>query len=550
MLPGKVRAFRLRKRTGENFLVYPSIYKEFVTPHPYAIQFSPLTSAGLLFAAVANSNDVPGDVSVYQVDQTTGAFTEVAGSPFSSGTGPYITAFSPLVNGNLFAATANYSSNNVSIYQVDQTTGFFNEITESPLTTGTNPYNVQFSPLISGNLFAAVVNNGDDNVSVYQVNQTTGAFTEVAGSPFAVGSSPNQIAFSPIIDGNLFAAVVNFNDSTISVFQVNATTGAFTEVAGSPFTSGGAPDGIGYSPILAGNLLFAATANYSGNNASVYLVAIPPTVTEISPNSGYTSGGTEVTITGTNFTGATAVNFGSTAATSFTVDSNTQITATAPPGTGTVDITVTTPNGTSTTSPTDQFTYIPLPLVPTVTKIHPTHGTHRGGTTVRITGTNFTGATAVNFGTQPAQSFIVDSSTKITAVSPPGTGIVDITVTTAGGTSAISLADKFTYSKKFIQLTNLKTFRKINKFATQAHCINILTWDPPLGGPSIKAYKIFEDKHLHRLLAVIQKKKHYHKHLAFKDHNTKNRKNYYYVVPIDEFNNYYEPIKVKILAAK
>ena len=40
----------------------------------------------------------------------------------------------------------------------------------------------------------------------------------------------------------------------------------------------------------------------------------PPTVTEVSPNKGTTAGGTEVTITGTKFTGATAVKFGSTAA--------------------------------------------------------------------------------------------------------------------------------------------------------------------------------------------------------------------------------------------
>ena len=37
----------------------------------------------------------------------------------------------------------------------------------------------------------------------------------------------------------------------------------------------------------------------------------PPTVTDVNPNTGPTSGGTRVTITGTNFSGATAVRFGS-----------------------------------------------------------------------------------------------------------------------------------------------------------------------------------------------------------------------------------------------
>ena len=80
-------------------------------------------------------------------------------------------------------------------------------------------------------------------------------------------------------------------------------------------------------------------------------------MTAVSPNSGPPAGGTSVTITGMNFTGATAVKFGSTAATSFSVNSATSITATSPRRTGTVDVTVTTPNGTSATSAADQFTY-------------------------------------------------------------------------------------------------------------------------------------------------------------------------------------------------
>ena len=104
---------------------------------------------------------------------------------------------------------------------------------------------------------------------------------------------------------------------------------------------------------------------------------------------------------------------------------------------------VTTPGGTSATSAADQFTYDPIP---TVTSISPTGGPVAGGTTVTITGTGFTGVTAVKFGTAAATSYTVVSATSITAVSPVGTaGTVDITVTTPGGTSATSAADKFTY---------------------------------------------------------------------------------------------------------
>ena len=187
-----------------------------------------------------------------------------------------------------------------------------------------------------------------------------------------------------------------------------------------------------------GNLI----VSYVPVQTTVTLVTAPPAVTGISPISGPTAGGTTVTITGTGFTGATAVDFGSAAATSFTVNSGTQITAVSQAGSGTVHVTVTTPGGTSTTGLADQFTYAPIP---TVTGIIPVTGPVAGGTTVIITGTGFTGATAVDFGSIAA-SITAITGTQITAVSPAGSvGMVDVTVTTPGGTSATSSADQFTY---------------------------------------------------------------------------------------------------------
>jgi hypothetical protein len=157
------------------------------------------------------------------------------------------------------------------------------------------------------------------------------------------------------------------------------------------------------------------------------------------------AGGTTVTITGMNFTGATAVLFGGTAATSFSVSSDTQITATAPAGaSGPVDITVTTPSGTSATGLTDQYTY--AAAAPTVTALSTTSGPTGGGTLVTITGSNLTGALGIAFGGTAASVFRVNSDSSVTAVSPIAVaGVVDITVTTANGTSATSAADQFTY---------------------------------------------------------------------------------------------------------
>jgi hypothetical protein len=82
---------------------------------------------------------------------------------------------------------------------------------------------------------------------------------------------------------------------------------------------------------------------------------------------------------------------------------------------------------------------------PIVMGISPTSGPASGGASVTITGTGFTGATAVKFGNTPATSFTVNSGTSIKATSPVGTGTVDVTVTTPGGTSATSSADQYTY---------------------------------------------------------------------------------------------------------
>ncbi|MEU5808658.1 IPT/TIG domain-containing protein [Streptomyces sp. NPDC047718] len=161
---------------------------------------------------------------------------------------------------------------------------------------------------------------------------------------------------------------------------------------------------------------------------------MPPTINTINPSQGPTTGGTTVTLTGTGMTGSIAVRFGSTNATSFTVNSATQITAVSPPyAAGAAAVTVVHPTGTSNSV---MFTYTAA-QVPVVTDIAPNNGPTAGGTSVILTGTGFTGATAVKFAGVPATSFTVNSATQITAVTPAGNaGAAAVTVTTPAGTSA------------------------------------------------------------------------------------------------------------------
>ena len=83
---------------------------------------------------------------------------------------------------------------------------------------------------------------------------------------------------------------------------------------------------------------------------------------------------------------------------------------------------------------------------PTIKKLSPKKGPAGGGTTVTITGANFTGATAVKFGSTDAVSFEVTSPTSITAVSPAeAAGTVFVTVTAPFGTNPPSKKARFKF---------------------------------------------------------------------------------------------------------
>jgi hypothetical protein len=77
------------------------------------------------------------------------------------------------------------------------------------------------------------------------------------------------------------------------------------------------------------------------------------------------------------------------------------------------------------------------PTVPVLAAAAPTTGAVAGGTLVKVTGSKFTGTTAVKFGTVNATSFTVVSDGLIVAVAPAqAAGAKAITVTNAVGVSA------------------------------------------------------------------------------------------------------------------
>lgn len=84
---------------------------------------------------------------------------------------------------------------------------------------------------------------------------------------------------------------------------------------------------------------------------------------------------------------------------------------------------------------------------PIVTAVSPASGSRTGGTTVTISGKHFTGATSVTWG-GTGVAFTVLSDTSIRVTAPAGTAgrVVDIVVTTEGGSSPITPADQFRYT--------------------------------------------------------------------------------------------------------
>jgi alpha-tubulin suppressor-like RCC1 family protein len=291
---------------------------------------------------------------------------------------------------------------------------------------------------VSGLSGVTAVAGGDETSLALLSNGTVmawgqGGYGELGDG--AYGSSDAPVSVSSLTDVKAIAAGRNYCLALLAGGTV-ASWGSNDEGSLGDGEKGGASD----VPVAVSGLT-DVTAIAARGNASLTIGPALASVASVNPHGGSTAGGTSVILTGTGFTGATAVSFGSTPAASFTVNSDTSITAIAPSGSGAVNVSVTTPGGRSAAGAGDLFTY-----GPTVTAIEPGVGPATGGTSVTITGIDLAGATGVKFGSALASSFKVNSETSVSAVSPPGSGLVDVTVTTPEGTSPVSPADQFSYA--------------------------------------------------------------------------------------------------------
>jgi hypothetical protein len=157
----------------------------------------------------------------------------------------------------------------------------------------------------------------------------------------------------------------------------------------------------------------------------------PPTITSLSPASGPV--GSTVSVLGTGLTATQFVAFTGAAAVAATVMSDGEVRAVVPAGAVTGPIKVTTRTGSALSTTSFTVTAPTGPTAPVVTGISPATGPP--GTVVTVTGTGFTGATAVTFGNVAASAFTVASSTSLTATVPAGavTGVVAVSTPSGSG---------------------------------------------------------------------------------------------------------------------
>lgn len=201
----------------------------------FDLRFDP--TGHFLYVAEGEANTIDAFVS----NPTTGALTQVRGSPFvPRGSSPQ--SCSPKANfcggavsitgsGRLYYVSMLFDG--VAEFQINPTTGALTELPGSPAP---NPAHHGLGVRVAPNGKHLYVNAptqfGQSFVVAYTINTTTGALTSVAGSPFKV---PGQDNFMDIDETGNFLYTANGN--TISGFHINSTTGALTAVPGSPYSA-------------------------------------------------------------------------------------------------------------------------------------------------------------------------------------------------------------------------------------------------------------------------------------------------------------------------
>ncbi|HET6932535.1 MAG TPA: VCBS repeat-containing protein [Candidatus Acidoferrum sp.] len=174
---------------------------------------------GKLDLALATAS-VPGGSGVVTIllGNGDGTFTQAPGSPSPIGSGQNALVVGDFnSDGKLDVAVTNYESNSVSVL-LGNGDGTFTQAAGSPIPVGTSPIAIALGDFTgSGKLSLAVANYGDNTLSLLLGNGD-GTFTQASGSPIPVGKNPVALAVGDFNgSGRLGLAVSNAGDFTVSI---------------------------------------------------------------------------------------------------------------------------------------------------------------------------------------------------------------------------------------------------------------------------------------------------------------------------------------------
>ena len=184
------------------------------------------------------ANDLTrGRIFAYQINQTSGALTPVANSPFTLPAGHLPTYLVIGVSANAHFLYANLSSGGVAAFSIDNSTGALTEVVSSPFLANDSFSSISADP--SGR-FLYGSNFSSHSVYGALIDPNTGELGAMPGSPLVLPGAAGVLAIDPA--GKFLyveSLITTSSGSTNQIygFSLDSTTGMLTALAGSPFPS-------------------------------------------------------------------------------------------------------------------------------------------------------------------------------------------------------------------------------------------------------------------------------------------------------------------------